>query len=738
MNFADLACYASITAGANMDDAFENLVIGLIDKKRYSKIDVQQLSKDFTQEYRFELPYYPMKRTINSLCKKNYLIRTKSKIIANYTNIDKNNFSTICLENQKTYNDLINSFYQYMMKIDNNYTFQKCEDIVELFIRSYGINYYKKHNCDIDITKGDSYFFSLFLQNLNTINSALYNFFDRIVLGRILSELVTYSEEPVETVKTNTKIYLDTDITLILLGIDNTGKHEIIKSLIQDLISLGMKICIYKHTYREVDALILNSLTWINNPSYNSSLATETTYYFISNSFSYEQVHAFYLNTSSRLQEEQVIIEEDYVYPQNLPPNVMFERDIMGLIHKYYKSTNPNFNESENVRTIENDAMSLFLTNYFNHGSTYQRVWDSSHLFLTTNYSLSNISKEISRKNAHNIDSHIPFCVTDMLLGNLVWLNMPAKLIDMNKIRLNSIILSAFNPTTALLTKLNRSLVRLEALGALTPEQCYYLKADKTAHKSLIEIVHGDDNNFTDETPLQLLKKIQMEAKQSGMIEERQRLSSTLSEKDKEVLLSHQKNITLEISEATLLIENRELKIEKVEGDVITLELQVDRMLKSKDKAENSAKRKRLSYIVLLGITYTLFVVAGSFYSFMENGKYFNFFSFIITNAIFLPISLAYQKMTGNEFSPIKWFKNYLPRQAEKEYQKVGFNVSQLKDINEQIQQKKYNLQVLQDEINANHEKIKTLQELENEIKQKIGEQSNELVDSSKECVGAL
>ena len=75
-NFSTNACYSVINAGFsgnNSDDALLRIVIGLIEIKHYSKINIREVCADFKQEFHFEIPYFPMQRILGLASSKQYI-----------------------------------------------------------------------------------------------------------------------------------------------------------------------------------------------------------------------------------------------------------------------------------------------------------------------------------------------------------------------------------------------------------------------------------------------------------------------------------------------------------------------------------------------------------------------------------------------------------------------------------------------------------------------------------------
>ena len=83
MNFSTVACYAALTAdfSKNIDDAFINMLVGLIASKNYDEFTVRIIEQDFFEAYGFRIPHFPLKRILLKVCKNGYLTYKQDKFM---------------------------------------------------------------------------------------------------------------------------------------------------------------------------------------------------------------------------------------------------------------------------------------------------------------------------------------------------------------------------------------------------------------------------------------------------------------------------------------------------------------------------------------------------------------------------------------------------------------------------------------------------------------------------------
>lgn len=74
--FSLQCCYAALTAyateGDGLLDAILQMVIVVVDERKYKRLDVQEIVKDFEKRFHFTVPYHPMQMVIGLGIDKGY------------------------------------------------------------------------------------------------------------------------------------------------------------------------------------------------------------------------------------------------------------------------------------------------------------------------------------------------------------------------------------------------------------------------------------------------------------------------------------------------------------------------------------------------------------------------------------------------------------------------------------------------------------------------------------------
>ena len=562
--FSAIACFSALSVCSKEDvlAAYARMVASIMQKKRYSQCDTDVLCSDFEKMYGFPVPYHPMK-TIMEYCTHLQFFTYNSAARAffpNYDNIDKEDFITIVKQKDVEYKELLDRFSAFLVERHSLYCSQEdLDEKIRAFIERYGIK--SKTDRSLIHKVKDDYFFAEFLVFCEENGDAeIVNYLDDYTIGIALSEVFTYSEYPESYTSKHAKVYLDTGLLFKLFGIDSSNQTKNYIEYIKNMQRLGIHVFVYEHTVLEMIGIIENSKHWIGNPDYDATLASETTYYFVTNNWTVEQINNLSVSIRTRLREDFNIQTDNMAYPAATDIHTPFEANIRDMIVQIYKENHSNIDTDEISHTIDQDARSIFYTYFKNNNMVAYHVDDVHNVFITTNRSLTKVGYRLSRNIARSKEVFIPGVMNDIKWGTLIWFNSPAQISSINRSRLMSAAYAAFRPNDDLVKKLNNTLVTMEDSGEITPEQCYLLKVNPIAQKLLAEKTMNDPDKFVDATPLEILKELSKEAYAQGSASrqnEVDKLSEENEEYKKRLAIEEQKKVVLKLKQQYEITESK-------------------------------------------------------------------------------------------------------------------------------------------------------------------------------------
>lgn len=532
-----LCCYAVLKSGysgSNYLYAHMRLVVSLIFRKGYKKIDAQELVKDFFQEYKYHIDFFPMKEILSLAVKDGYIIKERNRRyyhatdrIGEFAQVEADIASS-----QTELDELIRLFQQFATEQGVDYTLDTARDIVIAYVKTQKLEHITGH---IDAAINDKridYLFGRFVFSMREKSPEMLSYLNNVITGSILSECLTYHENITNGRQLNgMTVILDTALVFMALGIDVANRTEYYLRLISDLQNKGAKTAIFYHTYDEMDYVLSSAEDWMCNAYYDPSKASDTTEYFRSINATKADVEEFRLMLKAKIEGLGIQLIEAH-YEEKAYKSVENEKLIYEKIVNKYKETNCSFNEVIQHYTIERDASSIAKTYLLRNSRTPMNLADAGYVFVTANQTLAAAASEYHRETGKP-EKSMPSTVTDTFIGTYLWLSDPVKISEMNEKQILYNAFMAFQPNTALLHKLATTINGMLDAGDITPEQCYALKGDKLVLEKLSQKTLGDPDAYTDVTFSNIIQDIQQEAEREGALREKEKNEKVLQERKK-------------------------------------------------------------------------------------------------------------------------------------------------------------------------------------------------------------
>lgn len=304
-----LCCYAVLKSGysgSNYLYAHMRLVVSLIFRKNYKKIDTDELVRDFQQTYKYYIAFFPMREILGLAVKNGYIKKERNRRYYHATE-KIGEFAQIEADisnSQTELDELIGAFQQFATMQGVNYTFDEASDIVIAYVKTQKLSHITGH---IDINRNDKridYLFGRFVFSIRKQSPEMFSYLNNIVTGSILSDCLTYHENIANGRQLNgLTVILDTAIVFMALGIDIANRTEYYRRLISDLQEKGAKTAIFYHTYDEMDYVLSSAENWLCNACYDPSKASDTTEYFRSINAAKADVVDFRLMLKSKIEK---------------------------------------------------------------------------------------------------------------------------------------------------------------------------------------------------------------------------------------------------------------------------------------------------------------------------------------------------------------------------------------------------------------------------------------------------
>ena len=701
-NFSTQSCYAALStytsAGESPLYALLKMVIALIDEKKYKKLDPQDMVADFYKKFHFRLPYHPMQTVINLGIDKGYFEYNSllGEIHPIWEAINSDEFMRIFDQKESEYKNLLQKFDQYLQEKHNQHcSMEDLSDRVQAFIQRYGL-VAKIDKTVLKKVQNDYLFAEYLLYCQENGDSALLEYIDAYITGCAFEELLTFDVPTRQYKNCKAKVYLDTGFIFALLGIESKNRAESFEELLHDMIHLGMEPYIFEHTYSEISGIIDAASNWIGNPEYDPSIASEATYFFISNGWSRQKVDEFLSDLRRTLVEDYQIKIDKTPYPHVEDIRTKHQEDIKQLIVNEYSVSNPHFSAEEKAQTIELDSRSLFMLLHYNDGYIAHTLPDLKYVFVTTNRSLARVGRELMDGVTCGSKRYIPIALNDLAWGTLVWSHSPAKISAFNKANIISAAFAAFQPSVPILKKLNETLIECVQKGEIPPETCYFLKSSTMAMRTLAQLTQNEEERYSEKTPFEILQKLKQVGFEEGINKKQKEVDQLVAEREQTLLqnqIDKQKAVIRELDE-------KEKSQKKILSKAIETKDVLESQLASLEtrRCKGDKKYKRLSIFfggILLLIAATCAIVANRLYRGSEIVE-----AIISIGSFISPIVLvALYVICSSEVSLTKVAKVISERIRNHAYSECSFDENEYEHIKDELQRKRAEIADIQLEL---------------------------------------
>lgn len=681
-----ISCYAVLQsgyAGENYLLPHMRLVLSLVCKKAYQKLDANTLVSDFFDEYKYCIDFFPMQQILGVAVENGYLRKCHNRKI--FTPTEKINefhdiFSDIS-NSEITLQRFIIDFQSFAKKCGVDYSSDNASNIVIAYVNSQKLEHISGHIEGIVDDSRVDYVFGKYVYWIRENNKELFDFLSRLVTGSILADCLTFHE-----VLRNGRqldgltVIFDSSLVFMTLGVDVIDRSVYYKALIQSLIDKGAKVAMYSHSYDEMMRVIIGASSWVESYAYDPALASITTEYFRSIRATKSDVEEYSLTLKSKIADAQIeIMNVDYI-----PANYKHQQDeekIYSMIVENYRRTNPSFNEDAQRYSIELDARSIAHVYLLRKTLRPRLIPDANYLFITANRSLSKVANDYNITVFGNPDT-IPAVLTDVFLGTFIWLSDPVKTMQMNEQQITAHAYLAFQPNTILVQKLSTTVRRLLEHGKIDADTCYTLMSNKMVMDKLAKRTLGDPSAYTEDTPMDILAEIKSDGRQEGF-EEATKLHMEAQN---------------ELAQSIAIVQKRHMEekdalnhqIASILADSLSQKVRLrDDLLLRKAQADNYRKGlKRFIFIIAVSSA-TIALVGVVWFWIIDKGGQANILPLITALA---PLSLWIVGFICNVFltkiiNPNEVLNIYISQKYQRKCKELRFSEFELATLSDEIDQ---------------------------------------------------
>lgn len=516
-----LKLYAAFKAGylgENILNTYFPFFANILYEKHIEIVDEYVLQAEFEKKYSFK-PTIPFIRQVLSIGLENKsIIKIKNNYNSDFFKLKQYTLNTDDFENN--WNSLLHEFQKYSSSNKTGYDLKNLENDIISYIENNDYLIVSQTELENTMPLPDSFEYTWirFVKNLSENSSHLIDFIAAICASNIFKEALLYCGEANDTFN-NLNVYLDSPMVFALLGMDSDERTKSYQILVKDMIKAGCNVQILDNNFSEIEGIVNRSATWANSTQYNISKATKVAKYLHDLECSQEEMIEYCESLEEKINDFGITIKKTEFDMQESS----FQEDelkLFDMVKSRYDEQNMGISD-EKVQSIETDVRSIILVYRQRQGRTSVKIQTCSHIMLTLNGVLANVSKNYESNQSLNA-GHIPACISADLFGALLWLNSPTSIINYHKHKLLADCYASLQPSKELLDKYASSLENAKSLGEIDEKKYLFMRTHSMVSDALMNVTKGDYARFTDRTYLDVYEEIKFEAKKEYLAEVKQ------------------------------------------------------------------------------------------------------------------------------------------------------------------------------------------------------------------------
>lgn len=527
IGYALLAVNIDSNKGSYLD-YFSPMIIEclrLSDKELVSQTEIFTMLQD---KFSITLPQHVIQSILKRLCRKKFVERDSILQVykRNLNKIDNTNFKEKQNQVLENHTNLVSGLQEYLnIKFSQLYSKEEVEVIFEKFLNN-SVNTLIEDIQLNEVDEKDNYMIASYLSYLETTHSPLFQYYESIFIGNMVSTAVYFTEPDKYQQKfKNTKVYFDTTFIIFALGYADNVRKEPCLELIKILREQHASLRCFNHNIDEIKDILYGCIDKVEK---NSTDRFGTTEYFIKKNYKRSDIQTIIHGLEDDIKKNlRFVIEEKPPYEP--------------LIHNISEQSLSEFLDSKinykNKSSLQRDIDSLHAVVRLRQGQKSHVVEKCKALFVTTNNRLSYYTKQyFEQEDSRNFISPI---ISDYVLTTIQWIKNPNVHPNLPKKRIIADCIASVQPTERVIKGYLDKIKTLKESGQISNEK-YYLLRTSEAREIIMDKTLGDEDVITniDYQELAELAKQKIGEEKDNIIKQQEAIieesNKALEQKEKE------------------------------------------------------------------------------------------------------------------------------------------------------------------------------------------------------------
>lgn len=526
----------------NHDDFIDNLIphfATAIVRQSITSLNAERMARAFRTEWGWRVPVYVMESLVGRAVSLGLLRKTELfEFMPNRDTVAKYDYSAAGTAAQAQVRALADAYAVYCRERGGEKVeAAEIEKALVAYLAQYDIEIISGSRTggllDVEVARGpELYSVGDFLLKCYSDRRDLFEIARQLALAQVFASTLTVRDlESYEGSIADLHVYLDTRVILQTLGIYGSDRKVWVQEFLTYLSDQGAQLRVFDHTYSETETILENCKPYVESGRYNASYASHACRYFRDSGASESDVEEFVLAMRPTLEGLGVEYFEG-AYDSSDNEFQLEEVALQAAIEATYREANGSPNRVLNEDTVRKDVRSIALVHRMRQGARPQRLSEAQHVLVTANSSLARASYQLELEQSGG-GVVVPDAVRDVFLATLAWLQAPSGFEVMDTSRFLADCHAAIGVDDVLITRFLAKVDLLRERGDISDEAYYELRMHRYALRVLGDVTLGDLDNITDNTPLEVLARledrIQWEAEQKLRAEQDAHSSSVAS-----------------------------------------------------------------------------------------------------------------------------------------------------------------------------------------------------------------
>ena len=344
-----------------------------------------------------------------------------------------------------------------------------------------------------------------FVVEINRKDERLYEFIASVSLCNVIRD-AKFFDGDARSKFSGMRIYLDTSIAFSVIGFDEEPRIALARYFVKQLRESGCQVLVFDHCKKEMERIIESANYWIHRSDYSIDKASPIARNFFERKLTEEDVIQILENLEDELGRFGIKVEETAYRTDD----DRFQQDEI----KLQKILECKYEESgrllDDIRreSILVDIRSLIFVYRNRRGYSPAHLYDARCLMVTFNMALNKTANEYARNVCRE---SIPACMSVDIFSTALWFFSPVQMREYKKLQLLSDCYSATNPSKELLAKYVEALEIARQNGEIDDQKFILYKTSTLVRRPLAIVTRGCD--FTDETVMEVVKRVEEEAR---------------------------------------------------------------------------------------------------------------------------------------------------------------------------------------------------------------------------------